>query len=1744
MNMEGFLKPGGPQKPKENMEIAKVPEGWKNRHSFADELSVSYVSVEKIAERYRQSNPEYFDNFKNIQGKIIEYYSPELASVIQKEIKSMTEAPDGWETSWSAEKKIGMSRYLIIKTVDKYRQTHPNYFKEYKVPGGRIVEYYSPELVEILGQEFEKSKDAPEGWKTNRALCVQLNTSGPPISKIAEGYRKSNPEYFEEFRDIVGKVTEHYSPELVEILKKEFHRNKDAPEGWKTNTALSSELDIAAPTVSKIAEKFRQTNPEYFNNFKNIQGRVFEHYSPELVEKITNEIKKIEDAPEGWEIKKSLSKVLNITGATVGVMAEKYRASHPEYFKEFKIVRGRIYEHYSPELVSLLKEEVSKIGSVPEGWKTSGAIFKELNVRQGTVVNIAEKYRTDHPEYFGRYKAKTGTYEHYSPELIEIIKQEINEEQLQEVEKNKDLKEAPEGWLTKFALSNELTVSDLIVERVADRYIHTNPEYFNFFESKEYGQALQYYSPELVEIIRNEIKKFPRADEKYAGWKTKIDLSKELGLNSITVGKIAHKYIEVNPEDFKVLRIRQGNIVEHYSPRMVKIIKDEIEKVSYPPEGWKTNNDIADNLGASHETVKRIADKHRELNPEYFKEYRQKEYFRVYEYYAPELVEIIKNEINKFEKPESEYKDWKTKTSLAEELGIDRKTLKNRTNKYREINPEYFKQLRDKRGRINEYYSPKLVEILKQEIHDFQSQSFEKNNNELLKTKLEDFVQEIADPETQNEQAKKIGEILQLLPGNAHDIILKYHPEYKGVNVGYVKKIIAEYLGDFMSVKKEWRADDIEKFREVADIENIHEAILFNLKNACLSYINKEKKTNPDADERMLVAEYFNQPEMQQVMVSKIPELEKVINELKEYYDGVLGMKDKRPDNIVELLKRGRVFPDINQLINIKEMEKNKKLLIADEMGLGKSASTILTKEYLGLKCAMVIVPSNVVDTWKNYLSDRVAENGKQIGYFKNGQVPKVLVISSPADLYRLKNEVFDYVLISQERISGKGYAEELHQVDFDMMIVDEVHKLKNIETGVRSEAVMGLSEKIQGENKYLALLSGTPAPDKVKDIAVILKMLYPEKYKKFDNKEMVNRILYGDLIDLRSELLMRTQMKELASSIEIPTLTEELINLDLSPEEREIYEILLEEDELTASEKIIDFRQFLLNPELLKVEPGFPGSKVQKLEQILNEEIKTHDKIVVFVNGYVEGVIRGEQNIIDKMKLPSNVVIEEIHGEVGKDERRRIESEIKNKIQKMVLFVSGQTADVGVDFSGANHVIFYNEPWSKYDKKQQLARVYREGLKNPLTSTTLITRNSIEEGIRRYIDSKEKAIEKLLRGITNTDAEKKLLRNDSQLTKKDIETNAELSREYLSDWEKLMVHFGEGFEAGEKEFTKDLDRKGKEYADLYRKLGRLTYQGNNARVTASLLEKMIDDREQKIKDLRILDIASGPEMLREASTEKINENIFSLDINKEHFTPVESKTKRIIASYLNLPVKDNSVDYCNLGFAFHQTSPVKYHKKNYERLQVLAEMSRVLKPGGRGVISMLHNVRLGNEDKFAKLLESLGLKLVSDYSGEAVGGLSYKANFYTFEKVEEIPEYQTDTEKYVKLESPRDINKLAERIGKELLIGLEMEKLSQGKSKLKDQRRMVDKVYIAGKEIKVAFNGKDRNLYDNEIQAIKDGEDLKEKYGGIANIPLEEIKRIGFERKLETRGYYLLYKIIKDGGAVIVRGDYKPKRS
>ncbi len=1405
---------------------------------------------------------------------------------------------------------------------------------------------------------------------------------------------------------------------------------------------------------------------------------------------------------EGLTLKHRLAKELGIDQGTIHKAALAYQDDHPEWFISHTDRAGHTRVHYHPDLASLLTSELAHHKSSPDNWTTPNALARILDRSPSTIQRIAAKYQDENPEWFGTYKVARGQLStHYHPDLVAAIESSLPKQQ-----------QAPEGWMTNNALAKKLSVDYSTIKKIADSFEDMPSEWRKSYHDGT-KKLSTHYHPELIARIQEEVSSRQPAPE---GWLTTSSLASDLKVSFKRISRIAAKYQDENPEWFRPYTLGERKYsTGHYHPDLVDAIREEVQGVENADLDWRNQRDLSNSLGIATDTIKKFIESYREEHPEWFVQRSNNKIGRgsgkISEYYHPDLITIVEQEFGtRTEAPEG----WKTASGIASELELDHRFVKRKAASLKDSHPEWFAAFKDTMGRSTEHLHPELQAEISSLLEKAASSTAEQKRLQKEQQELKDAVQtSLADIEDgKSIQAQEFQTLVGLFGAErAADILYQQHPEYKKLPVPYVKSTLAEYLGGFLTIKGDFSLDGLEKGADFLAHGVFSEGLTEVIKNDCLRLLNSLSKIDPEQATVDSVIEYINHIRQETEGLTN-EHMKKVLDEVEAYYE-LLFENIHKPDRFVDGLDESRLFPDINQRINVQEIAFKKKMLIGDDMGMGKSASAIMAKEIIGARQALVIVPSNVLPVWQTYLSDQVGNDGEQLGYFKSGQAPNVLVIESVEAFQNANSEDYDYVLISQERLNEK-YVSKLEEFDYDMLIVDEMHKLKNITSGQRAENLVRLAERIDGADRYLALLSGTPVPNKISDIAITLKLLYPERFGQTDNKKLVSQILDGDMLDLRSLLVPRMQMKSLAESVDMPDLEEKVRTVELSDQEKDIYEVLIEEDELTATEKLATLRQFLLNPRLLDATPNLTGTKALEVGAALRKTFSEKDRVVMFVNNYIEGVIRGDGTIVEDLDIPSDVDMYTIDGSVSKQRRLEIEQELQQPGRRILLLVSGQTADVGVDFSAAQEIIHYNEPWSLYEKGQQRGRVYRPGLQDKLIAQTFIAENTIEQGIHTYIKAKHQAVEKLLKGIPVAEIEKAMLRQAEKQADPNIEANQELARYYFSSRDKMTKIYGHVKELGEKDFRKFLARYDRDYADSYADLvGSRSYQANVARLSSSLINAMAREKGQQRDKLRVLDLASGPEMLRRHMPEDIADRVVSLDINKQHFT---EPGKKAVGSFVNLPIADNSVDYVNLSLALHYTK-LTASKHDYERLQVLQEVNRVLVAGGRATVSMIYSLGLDDTQTFQDAIGKLGLKVVQAYSGDASAGKNFQTQVITLEKVANCP---------------RDMKELAKAIGPQ---GLRAFKFKQTNRNLRDSRRMVRAFSLNGKTLATEFNDHDQAVLDEEEKVTAEMESLRHHYGAIENIPKADIYQNNFARIFNGKRYVLFKRLLTDAGAVVI---------
>jgi ubiquinone/menaquinone biosynthesis C-methylase UbiE len=1344
-------------------------------------------------------------------------------------------------------------------------------------------------------------------------------------------------------------------------------------------------------------------------------------------------------------------------------------------------------------------EFAGSIEPAPEGWATTNAIARDAGVTFDAVEKILKLEEQRYPEWVKDYNTRSGRLaKHYHPELIAIVHEELSKYEL-----------APEGWMTIGGFARMQNVTHNAARKVIKNLEQEYPEWSQEYKDGS-GKVSRHYHPSLLNIATEKIDKY---EPPPVGWLTATGLVGKLGISIGTTRRLMTPLLEDHPEWEQDFTDKKGHPAKHYHPEIARSLEEEISKTPTTPDGWLTNNALAKDLHVSESTIKKMASTLQDRFPEGIQEYRN-ESGKIYEHYSPQLTEAIRQELLSVgPAPEG----WMTRYGIIKATGSHWEATQSIINDLMGEHPEWSHIYKDKGGHQLRHYHPELVSEVSAKLQAAKSERLKSQGVDLerkqLVDSLENFLSEVSQGDSQ--EAQEFRKLTDLFGSEqAIDIIFQHHPEYKNIPLPQVKSILGDYLGDFLVIRGDFNFDTLTKSVEYISNPTLKDGLVEVVKGKILRSYNEVKRSSPFSSDEGILAACITQLREQGRELDNA-DFNDVLDEVENYYRALFTDIHK-PDSLIDGLGPDRQFPDINQRINILELASQNKLLIADEMGLGKSASSIIAKETLGVKQALVVVPSNVVEVWQSYLSDRRDADGNPQGYFRPGEAPRVLTVTNYEELQGVNPADYDYVILPQERLNER-YMEQMGRFSYDMLIVDEVHKLKNITEGKRAENLIKLAEQINdSEDKYLALLSGTPVPNKVGDIAMVLRLLYPEKFEQVSNQELTNQILQGDMLDLRSLLLPRMQMKELGESVAMPELHQETRRVQLSAKEREAYEVLLEEDELTATQKMQILRQFALNPAMLDATPDLESSKTREVGEGLRDTFATKNKVVMFVNGYVENVIRGERNIIDQLGVPAGVAVRVIDGSVDKYDRLVIQRELQHPDRRMLLLVSGQTADVGVDFSAAEAVDFYNNPWSEYDKHQELRRVYRPGLKDDLTARTYIAEGTIEEGISEYIQTKYVAVEKLLRGIPITDIEQAMLKGAERRADPDVEVNPELARYYFSSWDRMMHFYGRTKEQGEKRFVEFLEGQGEAYAESYNDTGSRSYQANANRLAGTLISRFTAERGQNPGEMKIVDLASGPEMLRRHIPDDYADQVISIDINAHHFESEDPQ--RIVGSFLQTPFDDKSIDYANLSLALHYTSFAP-SRGDYERLEAFKEMNRVLKTGGRGVITLLNTVDLKDVDEFNGAVQKLGFKVVEEHSGTVESGANFRARVITLEKVADCTE---------------SAKKLTTALGSAGIRGL---KFTKGGGGMRDSRRIASQFkFVDGEAIEAQFNATDQRVLEEEQGTLAEMEALRQQHGSVEAIPRENIIAGGFTRIFNGKRYVLFKGLKTAAGAVVVR--------
>jgi len=406
------------------------------------------------------------------------------------------------------------------------------------------------------------------------------------------------------------------------------------------------------------------------------------------------------------------------------------------------------------------------------------------------------------------------------------------------------------------------------------------------------------------------------------------------------------------------------------------------------------------------------------------------------------------------------------------------------------------------------------------------------------------------------------------------------------------------------------------------------------------------------------------------------------------------------------------------------------RALIADEMGLGKTpqgiASSLMLMRQHGARKVLVVCPASLKINWyREWIRFGGIEPTIWHGQKRIGSLDAAVHIIN-----------FDIVA---------KFRTELETLDFDIIVIDEAHYLKN-KDAIRSQAIFGgydRKNRIRRKPfpaRYAVLLTGTPVLNRPGELFPLLNFIAPDRfndwftyanrYGAWSPMNMEGRPWKPQHLD---ELHSRTQdivirRKKVDVLKDLPPKLVSDVFVELTAEQRKEYRRVLADVAEEWKEAARDKKKPTLN-ELQILTSLLNTIKLDKVRELVSELQNEDDVRSVLVFSTRLDPLKtlrreyGDRAIyIDGSMTP---------------EQRQLEVDRFQKGEATVALLSLRAAGVGLTLTTADTVIFLDQDFVPANHQQAEDRAHRIGQVNPVQIYYLLAEDTIDEDLRALLAEK-----------------------------------------------------------------------------------------------------------------------------------------------------------------------------------------------------------------------------------------------------------------------------------------------------------------------------------------------------------------------------------------------------------------------
>lgn len=431
------------------------------------------------------------------------------------------------------------------------------------------------------------------------------------------------------------------------------------------------------------------------------------------------------------------------------------------------------------------------------------------------------------------------------------------------------------------------------------------------------------------------------------------------------------------------------------------------------------------------------------------------------------------------------------------------------------------------------------------------------------------------------------------------------------------------------------------------------------------------------------------------------------------------------------------------------------RALLADEVGLGKTIEAgVLAKEYIvrGLaRRLLVLTPASLTAQWHHELQDKLNLSCH---------------IFAPGDRWT----DHERLIVSLDTARRPEHAATLQALPWDIVIVDEAHRLKNRHT--RSwQLVDGL------QKKYMLLLTATPIQNDLEELYNMMTLLRPgllETYRAFKREFVAERHTAKQEERLRArigQVIVRTTRA--TGGLQLPERIVQPIFVPLNGEERRFYEAVFAfarsvfvetKDDAARRPNVLPvlllLRQLCSSPEAVRatlrtlmtsntltadqrrradelaVEAGTLCGQSSKLAAIANWVEAAGEPCIVFTQ------FRATQRALAQLLTTVGVHVTSFHGGMNAEERLAAIAAFRNEGGVLICTEAGSE---GQNLQFCRIVINCDLPWNPMRVEQRIGRVHRLGQTRDVVIVNVLAPDTMEMHVFRLLHEKINLFEQVI---------------------------------------------------------------------------------------------------------------------------------------------------------------------------------------------------------------------------------------------------------------------------------------------------------------------------------------------------------------------------------------------------------------